>query len=499
MQGQPNPNNLFAYNSNNYNSNNQAILASSHGAFNNPSPTKLTPPPSPPILASFHGVNHGRALSDGDFLDLGGDPFNDFDNDFLSSLLDVQNLGWNQENGGGVCLMDQDGGSGHELKNHNNVQHGNTHLLEEGGGGGASGNELKNHNNEGHNKSCLIEGSRQQRNNEKKKRGPRRYDLQHILTVDPDHGKRLMEGRQYMARSRDKKIRYLSELEEKARFLEFEAINLSAKLTTCQRDKMGLTTENVELKTLLEIKQQQAELRDALSEALTQEVEKLKISNGGIQTPPESFILGAQPNSPLACLSPSQPLVQYNSFTSPSSMQPPVQYKPVSSPSTLQSPLQSSPLTAPSTLQSPLQSSPFTFASTLQSPLQSSPFASPSTLQSPLQSCPFASPSTLQSPQQSSPFASPSTLQSPLQSSLFASASSPHVVSHSPVASPSPSTFKTMSHNLAETTSPQTRNNVFPLPKTSSAALSQLSPLHNSGSSLLCRRGRPANLPTPPK
>lgn len=191
MQGQPNPNNLYAYNSNNYNSNNQAILASSHGAFNNPPPTTLTPPPSPSIPISFDGVNHGQAHSDGDLRDFGGDPFNDFDDDFLSSLLDVQNLGWNHENGGGVCLMDQDGGSGHELKNHNNVQHGNMHLLEEGGGGGSGGgNELKNHNNVGHGKSCLIEGSRQQRNNEKKKRGPRRYDLQHILTVDPDHAKR---------------------------------------------------------------------------------------------------------------------------------------------------------------------------------------------------------------------------------------------------------------------------------------------------------------------
>lgn len=190
MQGQPNHNNLYAYNSNNYNSNNQAILASSHGAFNNPSPTILTPPPSPPIPISFDGVNHGRAHSDGDFQDFGSDPFNDFDDDFLSSLLDVQNLGWNHENGSGVCLMDQDGGSGHELKNHNNVQHGNTHLLEEGGGGGGGGNELINHNNVDHGKSCLIEGSRQQGNNEKKKRGPRRYDLQHILTVDPDHAKR---------------------------------------------------------------------------------------------------------------------------------------------------------------------------------------------------------------------------------------------------------------------------------------------------------------------
>lgn len=191
MQDQPNPNNLYAYNSNNYNSNNQAILASSNGAFNNPSPTTLTPPPSSPIPISFDGVNHGRAHSDGDFRDFGGDPFNDFDDDFLSSLLDVQNLGWNHENGSGLCLMDQDGGSGHELKNHNNVQHGNTHLLEEGGGGGGGGgNELINHNNLDHGKSCLIEGSRQQGNNEKKKRGPRRYDLQHILTVDPDHAKR---------------------------------------------------------------------------------------------------------------------------------------------------------------------------------------------------------------------------------------------------------------------------------------------------------------------
>lgn len=178
----------------------------------------------------------------------------------------------------------------------------------------------------------------------------------------------------------------------------------------------------------------------AISEALKQEVEKLKISNGGIQSPSDSFTFGTQPNSPLASLSPLQsPMHYYKLLPSPSTLQPNVQHNSLTSPSTLQPPVQYKPLTSPSAL---------------RSPLQSSPFASPS--------------------------------------------GALHVVFHSPVASTSPFTLKTVSRSPAASPSPRTRNNVFPLPKMSSAPLSQLSLLRDSGSSLLSRRGRPANLPTPP-
>ncbi|KAH7833338.1 hypothetical protein Vadar_005254 [Vaccinium darrowii] len=464
MQDQPNPYNLYTNNYNDMNSTQNANLTTSHVAFNNPSPMT----PTPPIPASFDGLHHGGAQSEDDFWD--------FDDDLLSSLLDIRNLG---QDDGGVCLMDQDGGrSGGELENHDNAGRGNSRLLEEGGGGvslmdqilgqsdegggganlmeqgGGGGGELENYNNVDHGKSGLLEGS-SERNEKNKKRGVPRYNLAEIWPEDPDRAKRLLEGRQYMARSREKKVRYVSELEEKAQFLEFEATNLSAQLITYQRDKRGLTTENAELKVLLEVKQQQAELRDAISEALKQEVEELKISNGGIQSPSDSFTFGTQPNSPLASLSPLQSPMHY--------------YKLLPSPSTLQANVQHNSLTSPSTLLPNVQHNSLTSPSTLQPPVQYKPLTSPSALRSPLQSSPFASPS-----------------------------GALHVVSHSPVASTSPFMLKIVSRSPAASPSPRTRNNVFPLPKMSSAPLSQLSPLRDSGSSLLSRRGRPANLPTPP-
>ncbi|CAA0807686.1 Basic-leucine zipper (bZIP) transcription factor family protein [Striga hermonthica] len=57
-----------------------------------------------------------------------------------------------------------------------------------------------------------------------------------------------------------------------------EATTLSAQLTLLQRDSAGLTSQNNELKFRLQAMEQQAQLRDALNEALTAEVQRLKLA-----------------------------------------------------------------------------------------------------------------------------------------------------------------------------------------------------------------------------
>ncbi|GKC97478.1 probable transcription factor PosF21, partial [Tanacetum coccineum] len=73
-----------------------------------------------------------------------------------------------------------------------------------------------------------------------------------------------------------------TELEHKVQTLQTEATTLSAQLTLLQRDSAGLTSQNNELKFRLQAMEQQAQLRDALNEALTAEVQRLKITNAEI-------------------------------------------------------------------------------------------------------------------------------------------------------------------------------------------------------------------------
>lgn len=102
--------------------------------------------------------------------------------------------------------------------------------------------------------------------------------LAEIASSDPKRAKRILANRQSAARSKERKLRYISELEHKVQTLQTEATTLSAQLTLLQRDSAGLTNQNNELKFRLQSMEQQAQLRDALNEALTSEVQRLKIA-----------------------------------------------------------------------------------------------------------------------------------------------------------------------------------------------------------------------------
>ncbi|CAI9771425.1 unnamed protein product [Fraxinus pennsylvanica] len=106
--------------------------------------------------------------------------------------------------------------------------------------------------------------------------------LAELALIDPKRAKRILANRQSAARSKERKVRYTSELEKKVQTLQTEATTLSAQITVLQRDTSGLTAENKELKLKLEALEQQAHLRDALNETLREELQRLKIAAGQI-------------------------------------------------------------------------------------------------------------------------------------------------------------------------------------------------------------------------
>uniref|UniRef100_A0A0D9VP06 BZIP domain-containing protein n=1 Tax=Leersia perrieri TaxID=77586 RepID=A0A0D9VP06_9ORYZ len=102
--------------------------------------------------------------------------------------------------------------------------------------------------------------------------------LAELALADPKRVKRVLANRQSAARSKERKMKYIAELEQKVQILQSEATNLSAQLTMMQRDSVGIATQNNELKFRLQAMDQQAQLRDALNEALTAEVQRLKLA-----------------------------------------------------------------------------------------------------------------------------------------------------------------------------------------------------------------------------
>ncbi|KAL9244962.1 hypothetical protein vseg_018675 [Gypsophila vaccaria] len=118
--------------------------------------------------------------------------------------------------------------------------------------------------------------------------------LAEIALTDPKRAKRILANRQSAARSKERKMRYISELEHKVQTLQNEATTLSAQLTLLQRDSAAFTSQNNELKFRLQAMEQQAQLRDALNEALTAEIQRLKIVAGELSPESMSKCFGQQ-------------------------------------------------------------------------------------------------------------------------------------------------------------------------------------------------------------
>ncbi|KAF7050854.1 hypothetical protein CFC21_059158 [Triticum aestivum] len=102
--------------------------------------------------------------------------------------------------------------------------------------------------------------------------------LTEMALADPKRVKRVLANRQSAARSKERKMRYIVELEQKVQILQTEATTLAAQINLLQRDSSAVATQNNELRFRLQAMEQQAQLRDALNEALTGEVQRLKIA-----------------------------------------------------------------------------------------------------------------------------------------------------------------------------------------------------------------------------
>ncbi|KAG6519936.1 hypothetical protein ZIOFF_016965 [Zingiber officinale] len=116
----------------------------------------------------------------------------------------------------------------------------------------------------------------------------------------------ILSNRQSAARSKERKVRYTSELEQKIQTLQTEATSISAQLTVLQsipfmiqRNSTGLFAENRELKLRLQAMEQHSKLREgksskihlseeaflvctALNEALREEIQRLKQQIGEV-------------------------------------------------------------------------------------------------------------------------------------------------------------------------------------------------------------------------
>ncbi|KAG8489901.1 hypothetical protein CXB51_015478 [Gossypium anomalum] len=266
-------------------------------------PNPLPPIPSKPNASSttqtalffpnstpFCGSHHRRAHSEVQFripdeLDLGSDTFEGLgsEDDLFYNYVDIDKLGGSSKG------PDEGGGSGSGISGSSRGGSGQNQKGEEISGG--SGKGEKNDGKGRHRYSNSVDGCSTMELIEAKKAMPP-DKLAELWNIDPKRAKRIMANRQSAARSKERKARYITELERKVQTLQTEATTLSAQLTLFQRDVTGLTTENTELKLRLQAMDQQARLRDALNEALKKEVEGLKIATGEATTPTNTFNLG---------------------------------------------------------------------------------------------------------------------------------------------------------------------------------------------------------------
>ncbi|XP_009598098.1 bZIP transcription factor 29-like [Nicotiana tomentosiformis] len=125
--------------------------------------------------------------------------------------------------------------------------------------------------------------------------------LAEIVVSDPKRAKRILANRQSAARSKERKLCYISELEHKVQTLQTETTTLSTQVTILQKDFTELTSLNNELRFRLQAMEQQAQLRDALHKALTAEVHRLKFAMGELKKE------GRLPNSSRAQQMPVKP------------------------------------------------------------------------------------------------------------------------------------------------------------------------------------------------
>nr|XP_043631618.1 transcription factor RF2b [Erigeron canadensis] len=244
----------------------------------------------------FRPSHHRRAHSEMNFrlpddLDLASDPYDGpsgsfeelgSEEDLFCTYMDIEKLSDGAAGGGSSSFNNFNNNNNNDVVFNGG---GGGDGFEENVGGGSSSRPRHRHSNSVDSSSFLNESIEA-----KKAMAPEK--LAELWTLDPKRAKRILANRQSAARSKERKARYMSELERKVQTLQTEATTLSAQLTLFQRDTTGLSSENTELKLRLQAMEQQAQLRDALNEALKQEVERLRMATGEIASCSDGYNLG---------------------------------------------------------------------------------------------------------------------------------------------------------------------------------------------------------------
>ncbi|KAJ4772423.1 Basic-leucine zipper (bZIP) transcription factor family protein [Rhynchospora pubera] len=106
--------------------------------------------------------------------------------------------------------------------------------------------------------------------------------LAELAISDPKKAKRIWANRQSAARSKERKVKYIAELENRVNNLRTESTTLSAQLAFLQKDTDGLTSENNQLRLRVQQMEQQVHLQDSLNGALRTEVNRLKLVTGQV-------------------------------------------------------------------------------------------------------------------------------------------------------------------------------------------------------------------------
>lgn len=105
-------------------------------------------------------------------------------------------------------------------------------------------------------------------------------NLADLAVADPKRAKRIWANRQSAARSKERKMRYIGELQSKVQSMQAEKTSLSMQFNLLQRDTTGVASENIELKLQLQSIEQQVHLQDALNNSLKEEIQHLKVLTG---------------------------------------------------------------------------------------------------------------------------------------------------------------------------------------------------------------------------
>ncbi|KAG7636114.1 putative transcription factor bZIP family [Arabidopsis thaliana] len=96
------------------------------------------------------------------------------------------------------------------------------------------------------------------------------------VASDPKEVRRILKNRESAARLKQKKLQYMIDLEHRINFVENENASIFEKIKLLENDKTMMMNEKKEIMIRIESMEIQAQLRDALTEHLHAESERLK-------------------------------------------------------------------------------------------------------------------------------------------------------------------------------------------------------------------------------